>query len=151
MQTNQKVIEILNQEWILNECHKVQGLWITEKGCQIARSEAERYCGVFKTLQEIESLSGLSRFVESNKLRKIFQCGDCPKYGAPCANFEDVLSYIIEVQAATANAIAAIDLGMPMEEDSAELPEGFIAVPQAVMDADSEEEDQTAETEEDLL
>jgi hypothetical protein len=141
---------IQDQEWILNECQKVQGLWITEKGCQRSRNEAALYCGLFKTLQQIESLTGLSRFVESNKLRKIFQCGDCPKYGSPCDNFEDVLQYIIEVQQATVQTMVTLDLGEHEADDVAEIPEGLQTVPPEEADA-PDEEDEGAVTEEDLL
>lgn len=123
---------------------------MTEKGCQIARNEAERYCGVFSTLRQIESLSGLSRFVESNKLRKIFMCGDCPKYGAPCAHFEDVVSYIIEVRDLAIQEIKELDMDTADDEDAAEIGEGFHYVPKAEVDANSEEDDEPVE-EGDLL
>lgn len=151
MQTSQKVVQIQEKDWILNECQKVKGLWITERGCQIARNEAELYCGMFKTLQQIESLSGLSRFVESNKLRKIFLCGDCPKYGAPCTNFEDVLSYIVEVQAAVASMVVSLDIGEHAPEDVAEMPGELQSVSQDEIEVSGKEDKEAPILEDDSL
>lgn len=114
MQTNQKVVRVQDQEWTLNECQRVQGLWITEKGCQSRRYTAAYGAYAFHMLKDMKT--ALSRFIESNQMKTVFMCGDCPKYGEPVEFFDEIVNYTLEVRKAMLSYMA----GVTMEGECAE-------------------------------